>query len=205
MCLAWEAYCAGTLPIGAVLLNASGAVVAQARTHRHVDVAPTGGLANTRIAHAELNALAQLPTNAHYQDHVLYSNVEPCCMCLGAVLQTGIGGVRFGWRDRYAGATTCMTVDNPQAARRCIDVAGPVGGVVEKLTGLLMACHYIYLRPGLDHVTAPWRAAEPDTFEIAADPVVASVVGRARASNATVDDLVDQLRRRTAAVDRLWL
>ncbi|MCK9893010.1 hypothetical protein [Frankia sp. AgB32] len=48
-----------------------------------------GQLAGSRIAHAEVNALAQLPMGS-FADHELYTSVEPCCLCMGAALQTGI-------------------------------------------------------------------------------------------------------------------
>lgn len=193
MSLAWDAYQVGTTPIGAVVLDASGRTVATASNRRHEDASIAGQLANSRIAHAELNALAQLPHD-RYEDHALYTNVEPCCLCMGAVLQSGIGTVRYGWRDGYAGAASCMTVANPQVSRRSVEIAGPSGGVVEVLTGLLMASHYIYVRPGLDHVVAPWRNAQPEVFGLAANPAVADVVRDAAAAGGTVDDLVDALQ-----------
>jgi tRNA(Arg) A34 adenosine deaminase TadA len=202
MSLGWDAYRVGTLPIGAAVVDVRGHVVAQARSHRHEDIVMPGQLANTRIAHAEVNALAQLPSSGRYEDHVLYANVEPCCLCLGAVLQTGIGGVRYGWRDRYAGATTSMTVQNPQVARRCLDIEGPIGGVVGTLTGLLIACHYIHVRPGPDHVTAPWRQAEPALFAMAADAQVKAVVARAAALALPLDGLIDGLLPLIAVIDR---
>ena len=193
MSLAWDAYQVGTTPIGAVVLDATGRIVATARNRRHDDVAIAGQLANSRIAHAELNALAQLPHD-RYEGHSLYANVEPCCLCMAAVLQSGIGTVRYGWRDGYAGAASCMTVSNPQVSRRSVDIAGPSGGVVEVLTGLLMASHYSYVRPGLDHVVTPWRNAQPQVFALAANPAVADVIRDAAAAGGTVDDLADALQ-----------
>ena len=193
MSLAWDAYQVGTTPIGAVVLDSSGCIVATARNRRHEDVWITGQLANSRIAHAELNALAQLPHD-RYEGHSLYANVEPCCLCMGAVLQAGIGTVRYGWRDGYAGAASCMTVSNPQVSRRSVDIAGPSGGMVELLTGLLMASHYIYVRPAPDHVVTPWRNARPQVFALAANPAVADVIRDAAAAGGTVGDLADALQ-----------
>ncbi len=58
--LAWQAFCAGTTPVGAVVLNAEGIVVAEARGRRYETAAPPGQLAGSHVAHAEVNALAQL-------------------------------------------------------------------------------------------------------------------------------------------------
>ncbi len=193
MALSWEAYRVGSLPIGAVVVDVEGRVVSSARSRRHEDVPVIGQLSGTRIAHAEVNALAQLPVSGRYGEHTVCVNVEPCCLCMGAVWQTGIGSVRYGWRDRYGGAASCMTVANPQVLCRPLSVHGPAGGLVEALTGLLLACHYRYLRPGLDHVTRPWQQAQPDIFAAAADPRVATVLSRAVASGLSVEGLVTAL------------
>jgi tRNA(Arg) A34 adenosine deaminase TadA len=89
-----------------------------------------GQLVNSRIAHAEINALAQLacPRGVSFQDHVLFTNVEPCCLCMGAALQTGVGVLHYAWRDPYAGAATSMVVRNPQISRRSFTVVGDLLG-----------------------------------------------------------------------------
>lgn len=67
MPLAWEAYRAGSLPVGAVVVDSSSEPVGQARSTRHEDIQVPNQLANTRIAHAEVNALAQLPCKGSFQ------------------------------------------------------------------------------------------------------------------------------------------
>jgi tRNA(Arg) A34 adenosine deaminase TadA len=193
MSLAWDAYRAGGLPIGAVVLDGSGAMVGQGRSTRHEDVVVPGQLVNSRIAHAEINALAQLPCprGFSFQDHVLFTNVEPCCLCVGAALQTGVGVLHYGWRDPYAGAATSMVVRNPQISRRSLTVVVPVDEVVEAVTGLLVTCHYFYRRPGRGAATVPWREERPDLVAAAADPSLASVILRAVERKASVDALID--------------
>jgi tRNA(Arg) A34 adenosine deaminase TadA len=195
MSLAWEAYQAGSLPIGAVVLDGSGAPVGQGRSTRHEDVVVPGQLANSRIAHAEINALAQLPCRGvSFQDHVLFTNVEPCCLCMGAALQTGVGVLHYGWRDHYAGAATSMVVRNPQISRRSFTVVGPADEVVEAVTGLLVTCHYFYRRPGRGEAGVAWREERPDLVAAAARPSVAFAISRAVEREASVDVLIDELR-----------
>jgi tRNA(adenine34) deaminase len=82
--LAWEAFGAGTIPVGAVVVDASGATVARGRNRIFEATAPAGQLAGTYIAHAELNALAELPAlptrdgQGPYSRHTLYTTLEPC-------------------------------------------------------------------------------------------------------------------------------
>ncbi len=196
MSLAWDAYRAGGLPIGAVVLDGSGAVVGQGRSTRHEDAVVPGQLVNSRIAHAEINALAQLPCprGVSFQDHVLFTNVEPCCLCMGAALQTGIGVLHYGWRDHYAGAATSMVVRNPQISRRSFTVVGPADEVVETVTGLLVTCHYFYRPPGRGAAAVPWREERPDLVAAAAEPSVALAISRAVERETSIDALIDELR-----------
>jgi tRNA(Arg) A34 adenosine deaminase TadA len=104
--LAWDAFCAGTTPVGAVVIDAAGAIVAEGRGRRYEPAAPPGQLAGTHVAHAELNALAQLGADRHYEDHALLTTLEPCGMCHGAAIQASIGApvsrvrpIPPAWRD----------------------------------------------------------------------------------------------------------
>jgi len=60
--LIWEAYEAGTIPVGAVIADETGRVVARGRNR--IFGAPAGHeLGRTRPAHAEINALASLSSD----------------------------------------------------------------------------------------------------------------------------------------------
>jgi tRNA(Arg) A34 adenosine deaminase TadA len=190
--LAWEGYRHGCLPIGAAVTDPAGIVVAEARNQLQAGAGRPGQLANSRVAHAEVNALAQLPSegSAHYAGYSLTTNVEPCCMCMGAVIQSGIGTLWFSWADAHAGATACMTVDNPQVRRRRLQVIGPRDPFIERLTGLLIFCHYLYVRPGIDHVVSAFAIAEPDLHALARTLAVAEIVVEASRSGESLDGLL---------------
>jgi tRNA(Arg) A34 adenosine deaminase TadA len=96
--LAWEAFCAGSVPVGAVVVDAGEAIVGQGRNTRFDLQARPGQLANTAIAHAEMNALATLP-HGRYADHVLYTTLEPCLLCSAALVHAGVGRVRYAVDD----------------------------------------------------------------------------------------------------------
>src|SRR4051812_23562991 len=59
--LMWEAYEAGTIPVGAFVVDGAGDVVSRGR-NRMFDVAVQDQFAATRLAHAEMNALVRLPS-----------------------------------------------------------------------------------------------------------------------------------------------
>ena len=101
--LADEAGAAGDVPVGAVVLDAGGAVVGEGRNLREQSHDPT--------AHAEVIAL-RAAAEAHgawnLEGHTLVVTLEPCLMCAGAILQARIGRVIFGAWDDKAGAAGSM-------------------------------------------------------------------------------------------------
>ncbi|MGW2833173.1 deaminase [Streptomyces sp. NPDC001286] len=86
--LAWEAFRAGSRPVGAVLYDAGGRVVAAGRNRAQEAQAPRGQLAGTAIAHAEISALAQLPAGRRRDGHRLHTTLEPCLLCSGSCTAT---------------------------------------------------------------------------------------------------------------------
>lgn len=82
----------GNLPFGAVVVSATGEVLAEA----YCDTAETGDA----TGHAEINAVRALgerkvPREA-LASATLYASGEPCVMCAGAIFWSGIGRVVFG-------------------------------------------------------------------------------------------------------------
>jgi tRNA(Arg) A34 adenosine deaminase TadA len=100
--LAYEGLVAGGLPVGSVLVDAGGTIVAEGR-NRAYD--PPGGpdvLQGTPLAHAELNVLAAVPTDRVLDRDTLWSTHEPCSMCAAAAAFTGVGTVRYVAPDPWA-------------------------------------------------------------------------------------------------------
>jgi tRNA(adenine34) deaminase len=88
----------GNLPVGAVLVL-GGRRVAEGQSAIWVPRFDA-----TR--HAEMEALRAVPTVvwARGRPLTLYTTLEPCLMCLGAILLHPIGRVVFGASDAYGGA-----------------------------------------------------------------------------------------------------
>lgn len=96
--LALQAERDGNLPVGAVL-SIGGCARAEGRSSIW---APRFDV--TR--HAEMEALRAAPANAWAQAAIvtMYTTLEPCLMCLGAILLYPISRVVFGSADDYGGA-----------------------------------------------------------------------------------------------------
>lgn len=115
--LGWEAFQTGNPPIGAVVTDEDGAVVAFGRSRRFDISPPNGQLGGTSIAHAEINALAQL-SPGRYAGHTLWTSLEPCPMCAAATMSTGIGRVRFAAPDpMWSGAERLPELNTAVADR----------------------------------------------------------------------------------------
>ena len=96
--LARAAAAAGEVPVGAVLLDANGALLAEGTNRTLTDRDPT--------AHAEVVALR---AGARARGHrltgaTLYVTLEPCAMCAGAISHARIGRLVFGASDPKGGA-----------------------------------------------------------------------------------------------------
>src|SRR2546425_13270824 len=94
--LAWESYRAGSPPVGAVVLGPDGAVVARGRSRRSEGAgsAPPNHLAGSRLVHAEINALAQLPVD-HHPGHELYVTLGSCLLCWAGIRIAPVPPVHF--------------------------------------------------------------------------------------------------------------
>jgi tRNA(Arg) A34 adenosine deaminase TadA len=134
LALAWEAYRAGTIPVGAVVTDADGAIVARGR-NRIFD----GG---SRLDHAEVDALRRLPPTRRYEDHTVWSMLEPCLLCVGATLMSTVRTIRYATRDVYGGACS-GTIDVPDYARAAMRIEGPVGGAIARLGSALQAAFWL--------------------------------------------------------------
>ncbi len=87
------------VPVGAVIVDETGTVLALAGNRSIVDHDPAG--------HAEIVALRAAGKklgNYRLLNTTLYITIEPCVMCAGAIIHARIGRLVFGALDHKAGA-----------------------------------------------------------------------------------------------------
>jgi len=122
----------GDVPVGAVVLDPTGAVVATGRNRRELEQDP--------IAHAEILALREAATVAgswRLTDHTLVVTLEPCAMCAGAVVWSRIGTLVYGAADLKAGAA--LSLYNIPGDARLNHQARIVDGVMEDEAASLLS------------------------------------------------------------------
>jgi tRNA(Arg) A34 adenosine deaminase TadA len=96
----WLGLAAGGLPCGSSVTDINDQLIAAGRNHAYD---PAGGietrmeypLQHNRLAHAELNALALIPTEVDHTTLTLWTTQHPCLMCAAAMQFIGIGKVCF--------------------------------------------------------------------------------------------------------------
>jgi tRNA(adenine34) deaminase len=128
----------GEVPIGAVLVH-DGNLIAQSHNHRETWQDPT--------AHAEMIVIregARQLGRWRLTDTTLFVTLEPCAMCLGAIVLARIPRLVFGAKDPKAGA--CGSVldfaRNPRLNHR-VDV---VEGMLAEESQLLLTEFFKDLR-----------------------------------------------------------
>ena len=129
---AGEAAAADEIPVGAVVVI-GGQVIATGQNRSIRDSDPS--------AHAEIVALRAAGTtvsNYRLTDATLYVTLEPCAMCIGAIVQARVNRVVFGAYDPKAGAAgSAIDLSDSPAFNHRFEVMGGVladecGAVLKK-------------------------------------------------------------------------
>ena len=122
----------GEVPVGAVVII-DNEVVASGFNRTIIDCDPT--------AHAEMVAIrkaAQIINNHRLIEATLFVTLEPCAMCMGALIQARIKRLVFGAYDPKAGAAgSVMDLSKHDQLNHTIEVDG--GVLEEECSGLLKA------------------------------------------------------------------
>lgn len=136
-----EAGKAGEYPIGAIVVL-DGEIISRGRA-RHTE-------SKSQIRHAELNALLaggeQLWTD--FRRAILFTTVEPCPMCLGAVVMADVPHIIFALNDAVVHSQKTLDA-NPYVRRH---IKSYYGGVLEneaaRIFGLYKPRDLKYIQTG---------------------------------------------------------
>ncbi len=130
LALARQAGAAGEVPVGAVVVK-DGQIIGRGYNQPILRHDPT--------AHAEVMALrdaAQHLGNYRLTNCELYVTLEPCCMCVGAMMHARIARVVFGAADPKTGA--CGSVVDLFSEARLNHHAEVCGGLLAEESSLLL-------------------------------------------------------------------
>jgi tRNA(adenine34) deaminase len=112
---------AGEVPVGAIVVDASGTPLARAGNRKERDRDPT--------AHAEvlaIRAASQHQSSWRLVGCSLYVTLEPCPMCAGAIIQARLARLVYGADDPSTGAirTAINLPDSAASQHNLADVSG---------------------------------------------------------------------------------
>jgi tRNA(adenine34) deaminase len=135
----------GEVPIAALIVQ-DGRVLAQAHNYRELWQDPT--------AHAEviaIRAAAKTLGTWRLTDTTLYVTVEPCSMCIGAIILARISRVVFGAWDQKAGA--CGSLFNLPSEPKLNHQVAVTGGILEQESQALIQKFFKNLREASPVIT----------------------------------------------------
>jgi len=120
------------VPVGAVIVDASGKVVARGHNQRELSGDPT--------AHAEMVSLrkaAAIPLASwRLSDCTMVVTLEPCVMCAGGIIAARLGRLVFGAWDTKAGA--CGSVWDLVRDSANLHTVEVIPGVLERESAALL-------------------------------------------------------------------
>ncbi|HTN78973.1 MAG TPA: nucleoside deaminase [Acidimicrobiales bacterium] len=192
--LAWESFCAGSLGIGAVI-TLDGELTATGRNRLAESDPGDDALAGTSLAHAEMNALAKLRWGATPPGMQLWTTLQPCLQCLGAIRLSAVRHVHvlapdplFRGVERARELNEFIGRDWPAIFEFEVDEWSAFS--------LLLQTHVTKFWG----VRVPgWNEAIPSIEELAEELVASGRLLELAASDASVDEVGDELGPRLAA------
>ncbi len=138
-----KAYCEDEVPIGAVLVDWEGNILSRAHNRVIQLRDPT--------SHAEIVAIREAALrvgNYRLNNTILFVTVEPCPMCMGALIHARVQRLVFGTEDkRWGGASSLYRIGSDKRLNHQIDI---VSGIMEE------ECRDLIKRFFSEKRTSPW-------------------------------------------------
>lgn len=191
--LAWEANRVGSLPIGAVVTDAGGSILAAGRNRIHERSGPLGAVFGSKLAHAELNALLRLEGEEDPRACILFTTTEPCPLCVGAARMADVGRLRYASREPWAGSAA-MFETVPYLRRGGLGVVGAEDPRLEAVLVALQLERFLRLKPeALAPLLGLYEEVMPKATRIARDAHGSGLLRAMSADGASAREMVRAL------------
>lgn len=105
---ALKAYKKGDVPIGAIIIK-NNKVIAKSYNKKEKN--------NNAILHAELDVINKACKRLktwHLEECILYTTLEPCLMCMGAIIQSRINEIYYATKNNNFGEINIIKKYNKQ-------------------------------------------------------------------------------------------
>ena len=190
---AWNAYCHGSLPIGAVIVSGEE-IIARGRNRigeRHNIVSMISG---NSLAHAEINALMQLPDDLEGSDAILYTTLEPCPMCAGAIRVSHVPTTFYAARDAWGGSSQMFQL-HPYMTRDNIRVLPAGVKTLEEISVALLLQSYLEIGAGVSQLSK-FETVLPNAVKSARAVFEDQLISGLRQAKASTETVVNKLAAR---------
>jgi tRNA(adenine34) deaminase len=191
--LAWEAYCAGSLPIAAVITDELGNIVATGRNRIFEANKVEPYISNNSLAHAEVNAILALGKTIKPKQCTLYTTTEPCPLCMGALRMAGFVKAVYACRDPWAGCSS-MVESVPYLKEKKMRVEYLGNEAFENvLAALLLETDHIQGLEG--EFFESWSAVIPKAVETARALSASKRLKKLRQENVTAKEMLETIHK----------
>lgn len=140
---AWEAYCAGSYPVGACVVDADGNLLARGRNRLgEARAVENGVISGHDMAHAEVNALLNLPRTPRPECYswTLLTTLQPCPQCSAIAAMGGMRRIAFAAPDAWIAESNLLTHD-PYVSRKGVRVSRAPDEVQRAALRLVLVAH----------------------------------------------------------------
>jgi tRNA(adenine34) deaminase len=170
----------GSAPIGAVVVDERGDVIARG----------ANDFSSNRLAHAEMAALSHIPPQSARSACEIYSILEPCPMCTGAIRICQLRAVHFAAVDPSAGSTALLGANDFMREFPC-SVHPPRDPVLELVAVALVV--EFRIRTEHHRWRERWSRYHPSGAELGARLASSNAFGTWSNSSTSAAQIYDQL------------
>ncbi len=191
--LAWRSCRAGTIGVGAIIVNAAGEIAVEG--NNAIFAAPDAGpLSNSRIAHAEMNVLAQVGADVSLDDATLFTSLEPCAMCAGAILMHDLAAVHVLARDPLMHGLEAMGDRNDWVRERWLERSFATDPEVVRFATLFAMHAAFFWFDDAHPLVAAVTVDDPETASWIRSVAKSGRLTELADAGAELDDVVEALR-----------
>ena len=187
---AWQAYCNDSIPIGSVIVSEEGEIISRGRNMIGEAIEDLRKLSGSKIAHAEMNAIYSL--REKQKNAKIYTTMEPCIMCFGAIVMNGIKEIYYAARDGLAGG---INLTNSYIFKKDIKINeyNPQLEIVQ----LVIKTDFIYRNYGsrAEELLNVWRKTCPLGIQLGTEWYKENRLINYKKSNYTIELVIDAISK----------
>ena len=168
-------------PIGAVVVDGEGKIISRGRNDW-----------SNRLHHAETDALWNLPKDTNRTVSEIYSSLEPCPMCTGAIRMTQLRAVHFAAVDPSAGSADFLSANEFMRRFPC-KVYKPSNRILEFVLVTLML--ELRTRMGQQRWRELWFKYQPEATELGEKLAASKAFHHWTKSNIIASELYEEISK----------